>query len=115
MEGKRVDEQGSTNDDEQESNALLSRLRLIEDQVLDQRASAFAKIHDELQASLEGGDAPARHACQAFRRWRAYRASPPRAARQRAQIGDCFPRLPLPIDNRPATLERGLRAETTLS
>lgn len=58
-----MDEQGSTtNEGEQESNALLSRLRLIEDQALDQRASAFTQIHDELQASLEGGDAPARHA-----------------------------------------------------
>lgn len=57
-----MDEQASTDDSEQETNALLSRLRLIEDQPIDQRASAFAQIHDELQASLEGGDAPARHA-----------------------------------------------------
>lgn len=57
-----MDEQAFTDDSEQETNALLSRLRLIEDQPIDQRASAFAQIHDELQASLEGGDAPARHA-----------------------------------------------------
>jgi hypothetical protein len=63
VKGERVDEQGSAmSEGEQESNALLSRLRLIGDQPLDQRASAFAQIHDELQGSLEGGDAPARHA-----------------------------------------------------
>lgn len=38
-------------------DALLSRLRLIEDQPLDARAAAFAQIHDELRARLEGGDA----------------------------------------------------------
>ena len=40
----------------QESDALLSRLRLIEDQPLDQRAAAFAQVHDQLQATLEGGN-----------------------------------------------------------
>ncbi|WP_349898266.1 hypothetical protein [Parafrigoribacterium soli] len=58
-----MEENGSSmNDGEPETNALLSRLRLIEDQPLDQRAGAFAQVHDELQATLEGGDAPARHA-----------------------------------------------------
>lgn len=41
-------------------DALLSRLRLIEDQPLDARAASFAQVHDELRARLEGGDAPAR-------------------------------------------------------
>lgn len=41
-------------------NALLSRLRLIEDQPLDARAASFAQIHDELRARLEGGDSPSR-------------------------------------------------------
>lgn len=41
-----------------ESNALLSRLRLIEDQPLDTRAAAFAQVHDRLQARLEGSDTP---------------------------------------------------------
>lgn len=45
-----------------ETDALLSRLRLIEDQPLDQRATAFAQIHDGLQSALEGGDAPVRNA-----------------------------------------------------
>lgn len=45
-----------------ESDALLSRLRLIEDQPLETRAAAFAQLHDELQARLEGGDAPTSHA-----------------------------------------------------
>jgi hypothetical protein len=44
-----------------ETGALLSRLRVIEDQPLDRRASSFAQIHDELQSALEGGDAPVRN------------------------------------------------------
>lgn len=35
---------------------LLSRLRLIEDQPIDSRADAFARLHDELQAALDAGD-----------------------------------------------------------
>lgn len=48
--------------DASETDALLSRLRLIEDQPLESRAAAFAQLHDELQSRLEGGDAPAPHA-----------------------------------------------------
>ena len=44
----------------EETNALLSRLRLIEDQPLESRAVAFAQIHEELQARLDSGDAAAR-------------------------------------------------------
>lgn len=44
-----------------ETDALLSRLRVIEDQPLDTRATAFAQLHDQLQVRLEGGDAPASH------------------------------------------------------
>jgi len=44
-----------------ESNALLSRLRLIEDQPLDTRAAAFTQVHDRLQARLEGSDTPIVH------------------------------------------------------
>lgn len=43
--------------DEQPS-ALVSRLRVIEDQPLDTRAEALAQLHDELRAMLEAGDAP---------------------------------------------------------
>lgn len=44
-----------------ETDALLSRLRLIEDQPLDARAAAFTQVHDELRAALEGGDSPGQH------------------------------------------------------
>ena len=37
-------------------NELLSRLRVIEDQPLEARASAFAQLHTELQSALEGSD-----------------------------------------------------------
>ena len=40
----------------EESNALVSRLRLIEDQPLETRAIAFAQIHEELQSRLDSGD-----------------------------------------------------------
>lgn len=44
-------------DDERSTEAdgeLLSRLRLIEDQPLERRAEAFAQVHHELSATLEG-------------------------------------------------------------
>lgn len=44
-----------------DAGALLSRLRLIEDQPLDARAAAYLQVHEELQAKLEGGDAPRRN------------------------------------------------------
>jgi hypothetical protein len=44
-----------------DASALLSRLRVIEDQPLPSRATAFAQIHDRLQATLEGGDASQQH------------------------------------------------------
>lgn len=45
-----------TRDDE--PSALVSRLRVIEDQPLDTRAEALATLHEELRAMLEAGDAP---------------------------------------------------------
>jgi hypothetical protein len=51
----------SDTDDNSDNDALLSRLRLIEDQPLEARAAAFAQINDELQSQLEGGDAPRNH------------------------------------------------------
>ena len=48
-------------DRDEETDALLSRLRLIEDQPLDARAAAFTQVHDELRAALEGGDSPGQH------------------------------------------------------
>lgn len=43
-------------------DGLLSRLRVIEDQPLEQRATAYAQLHDQLRDRLEGGDAPRAHA-----------------------------------------------------
>ena len=37
-----------------DASALLSRLRVIEDQPLESRAAAFVQIHDRLQTTLEG-------------------------------------------------------------
>jgi len=44
-----------------EADALLSRLRVIEDQPLESRAAAFTQLHDELQHRLEGGDSTGTH------------------------------------------------------
>ncbi|MBF4619328.1 hypothetical protein ITJ44_14725 [Clavibacter sp. VKM Ac-2873] len=38
---------------------LVSRLQLIEEQPLGDRAAAFALLHDELRTRLEGGDGAA--------------------------------------------------------
>jgi hypothetical protein len=43
-------------------DALVSRLALIEEQPLDTRADAYAHLHEQLRARLEGGDQPERHA-----------------------------------------------------
>jgi hypothetical protein len=45
-----------------EPSALLSRLRVIEDQPLASRATALAQLHDELKAELEAGDPARPHA-----------------------------------------------------
>jgi hypothetical protein len=39
-----------------ETDALLSRLLVIEDQPLADRADAYAHVHEQLQRELEGGD-----------------------------------------------------------
>lgn len=39
-----------------ETDALLSRLLVIDDQPLESRAAAYTQLHDELQHRLEGGD-----------------------------------------------------------
>ncbi|MDJ0334850.1 hypothetical protein QMG83_06400 [Salinibacterium sp. G-O1] len=48
-------------DDNLESNSLMSQLKVIEDQPLESRAAAFVQVHDRLQRRLEGGDSPASH------------------------------------------------------
>jgi hypothetical protein len=45
-----------------EPSALVSRLRVIEDQPIADRADALTQVHDELRARLESGDAPRAHA-----------------------------------------------------
>lgn len=47
-----------TTESQGETDALLSRLRLIEDQPLEARAEAYSQIHDRLRSTLEGGDSP---------------------------------------------------------
>jgi hypothetical protein len=42
---------------DEEPSALVTRLRVIEDQPLDTRADALAQVHEELRAMLEAGDA----------------------------------------------------------
>jgi len=48
--------EGLSYDSDEDNDGLLSRLRLIEDQPLEARASAFAQLHTELQSALEGSD-----------------------------------------------------------
>ena len=43
-------------DDSHETDALLSRVRVIENQPLETRAASFSQVHDVLQSRLEGGD-----------------------------------------------------------
>ncbi|WP_166984515.1 hypothetical protein [Paramicrobacterium fandaimingii] len=48
-----------TNDEEQGSiapDALVSRLSLIEERPLAERADAYGRLHDELNRVLEGSD-----------------------------------------------------------
>jgi hypothetical protein len=52
----------STAPRDEEPSALLTRLRVIEDQPLERRAEALAQLHDELRAQLESGDAARPHA-----------------------------------------------------
>ena len=47
---------------DEEPSALLTRLRVIEDQPLESRAEALAQLHDELRTQLESGDAARSHA-----------------------------------------------------
>jgi hypothetical protein len=47
----------SVHDDE--AGALLSRLKVIEDQPLETRAEHLAQVYEELRQALEAGDARA--------------------------------------------------------
>lgn len=46
---------GSPDAAPQDSDALVERLAVIEQQPLEARADAFQQLHDELQRQLEGG------------------------------------------------------------
>lgn len=43
-------------DDDGLDEALVSRIELIEERPLAERAAAYGAVHDELRALLEGGD-----------------------------------------------------------
>jgi len=45
-----------TQDNQDDEDGLVSRLRVIEDQPLAHRADAYGHVHDELRGILEGGD-----------------------------------------------------------
>lgn len=53
---------GESTTPDADASALMSRLRLIEDQPLADRAAALTHVHDELRARLEAGDTPRPHA-----------------------------------------------------
>ncbi|MFF2052664.1 hypothetical protein ACFVU2_13770 [Leifsonia sp. NPDC058194] len=44
--------------DRDDSDALVARLEVIEEQPLAARADAYAQVHAELSQRLEGADAP---------------------------------------------------------
>lgn len=50
------DEQTPDAETPDDASALLSRLRVIEDQPLETRAEHLAQIYDELRATLEADD-----------------------------------------------------------
>lgn len=59
---ERPDAEAAASSSSEEPSALMSRLRVIEDQPLADRAAALGQLHDELRARLESGDAPRPHA-----------------------------------------------------
>jgi len=65
MDDATMDDQDATapaTRSDEEPSALLSRLRVIEDQPLETRAESLAQLHDELRTQLEAGDATRPHA-----------------------------------------------------
>ncbi|MFZ4895076.1 hypothetical protein ACL9RL_11540 [Plantibacter sp. Mn2098] len=40
------------------NEALVSRVQLIDDQALEQRAEAYVQVYEELRTRLEGSDSP---------------------------------------------------------
>ena len=56
MDGEAVTDAPVNDTPVNDTDALLDRIRLIEDQPLEQRAAAFTQLHEQLQAALEGAD-----------------------------------------------------------
>ena len=54
-----TDERDDRTGDDGEGDALLSRLKVIEDQPLETRAEHLAQVYEELRATLESGDSRA--------------------------------------------------------
>jgi hypothetical protein len=54
-----VGEPENLGEEEPIHDALVSRLRVIEDQPLDSRAAAYTQLHEELRETLEGSDSSA--------------------------------------------------------
>ena len=52
------DSMSAGNEEPQQADGLIDRIRLIEDSPLESRADAYATVHDELRRVLEGGDRP---------------------------------------------------------
>ncbi|MFT2816865.1 hypothetical protein [Leifsonia sp. A12D58] len=48
----------STDASTDDQDGVLSQLSVIEAQPLEDRAAAYAQLHDQLQATLEGSDVP---------------------------------------------------------
>jgi len=51
-----VEDVAGEREDETRSDALLPRLKLIEDQPLETRAEAYAHLHGELREALDAAD-----------------------------------------------------------
>lgn len=47
-----------TNEQEYPADGLVSRVNLIDQQPLEQRAAAYSQLVDELRTMLEGSDSP---------------------------------------------------------
>lgn len=47
-----------TNEPEHPNDGLVSRVHLIDEQPLEERAAAYGQLVDELRATLEGSDSP---------------------------------------------------------
>lgn len=56
MDGEAVTDAPVNDAPVNDTDALVDRIRLIEDQPLEQRAAAFTQLHEQLQAALEGAD-----------------------------------------------------------